>query len=482
MVLSDQIHISERYRRSIRIDTDLGDPKILEGFICPQTSAEVLLSMANHISKTGQGAFTWTGPYGSGKSSLIVALGALLNVDQALKKQAKKIFRTKVVNAMSRALPAMDKGWRIVSVIGRRASAVDVIGEALKTAKIVKQTPKKGWSEEDIINTLTKAVGSASKSKGGVVLFIDEMGKFLEVAARDGTDIYIFQQLAELAARSDGRLLIVGVLHQAFEEYGQRLSREMRDEWSKIQGRFIDLAVNATGEEQLDLIARAIKSDRKTGKLSPEAHGVAKMMSRSSQDTERLGALLDNCWPLHPVTACLLGPFSRRRFGQNQRSIFGFLNSAEPCGFQDFISYAEDGALYTPDLLWDYLHINLEPSILASSDGSRWALATEAISRCENTYDDGFSTKLLKVIAITDFFKDRSGLAPSIELLRLCFPGKSKKDIPHTLDALTEQSFLILKKHVGAYAIYAGSDFDIDNAVQIALDEVEKLTLPSSKT
>ena len=481
MVLSDQIRISDRYRRSIRIDTDLGDPKILEGFICPQTSAEVLLSMANHVSKTGQGAFTWTGPYGSGKSSLIVALGALLNVDQSLKKQAKKIFRTKVVNAMSRALPAMDKGWRIVSVIGRRASAVDVIGEALKTAKIVTQTPKKGWSEEDIINTLTKAVGSASKSKGGVVLFIDEMGKFLEVATRDGTDIYIFQQLAELAARSDGRLLIVGVLHQAFEEYGQRLSREMRDEWSKIQGRFIDLAVNATGEEQLDLIARAIKSDRKAETLIPEAHGVAKMMSRSSQDTERLGALLDNCWPLHPVTACLLGPFSRRRFGQNQRSIFGFLNSAEPFGFQDFISYAEDGALYTPDLLWDYLRINLESSILASSDGSRWALATEAISRCENTYDDGFPAKLLKVIAITDFFKDRSGLAPSVELLRLCFPRKSKKDIPRTLDALTEQSFLILKKHVGAYAIYAGSDFDIDNAVQIALDEVEKIDFTALK-
>ena len=481
MVLSDQIRISERYRRSIRIDTDLGDPKILEGFICPQTSAEVLLSMANHVSKTGQGAFTWTGPYGGGKSSLIVALGALLNVDQALKKQAAKIFRTKVVNAMSRALPAMDKGWRIVSVIGRRASAVDVIGEALKTAKIVTQTPKKGWSEEDIINTLTEAVGSASKSKGGVVLFIDEMGKFLEVAARDGTDIYIFQQLAELAARSDGRLLIVGVLHQAFEEYGQRLSREMRDEWSKIQGRFIDLAVNATGEEQLDLIARAIKSDRKAGKLSPEAHGVAKMMSRSSQDTERLGVLLDNCWPLHPVTACLLGPFSRRRFGQNQRSIFGFLNSAEPFGFQDFISYAEDGALYTPDLLWDYLRINLESSILASSDGSRWALATEAISRCENTYDDGFPAKLLKVIAITDFFKDRSGLAPSIELLRVCFPDKTKKDIAHALDALTGQSFLILKKFIGAYAIYAGSDFDMDNAVQLTLDEIEEIDFTALK-
>ena len=89
------------------------------------------------------------------------------------------------------------------------------------------------------------------------------MGKFLEAAAQDGTDIYVFQQLAEAASRTNGRLLVVGVLHQAFEEYAHRLSREMRDEWVKIQGRFIDLAVNTTGEEQIDLISRAIESDHR---------------------------------------------------------------------------------------------------------------------------------------------------------------------------------------------------------------------------
>ena len=74
------------------------------------------------------------------------------------------------------------------------------------------------------------------------------MGKFLEAAAQDGSDIYILQQLAEAASRSNGRFLLVGVLHQAFEEYAHRLSHEMRDEWAKIQGRFIDLIVNTSGE------------------------------------------------------------------------------------------------------------------------------------------------------------------------------------------------------------------------------------------
>ncbi|MEQ9448841.1 MAG: hypothetical protein RLN70_08020, partial [Rhodospirillaceae bacterium] len=113
-----------------------------------------------------------------------------------------------------------------------------------------------------VLKTVTEGAAFSPKTHGGLVVFIDEMGKFLEGAAHEGADIYIFQQLAELASRSNGRLLIVGVLHQAFEEYAHRLSRELRDEWAKVQGRFIDLAVNTAGEEQIDLISRALETDR----------------------------------------------------------------------------------------------------------------------------------------------------------------------------------------------------------------------------
>ena len=70
MTLSDRVRIARRFLRSIRIDSDIGDATGIEGFICPQSSADVLLTMARHVSETGQGAYTWTGPYGSGKSSL----------------------------------------------------------------------------------------------------------------------------------------------------------------------------------------------------------------------------------------------------------------------------------------------------------------------------------------------------------------------------------------------------------------------------
>lgn len=483
MSLSDRVHIARRFQKAVRIDADLGEPNALDGFICPQSSEDILLSMARHVSETRQGAFTWTGPYGSGKSSLVVALSALLNGDQALQKRATKLFGQKLSTTMRQALPTEAKGWRILPVVGNRDNPVTVIGEALKKIGFVRHCPQGGWTEVNLVNSLSKVATSKPKTYGGLIVFVDEMGKFLEAAAQDGTDVYIFQQLAEAASRSNGRLLLVGVLHQAFEEYAHRLSHEMRDEWAKIQGRFIDLPVNTIGEEQIDLLSRAIESDKNTKKPSQLSISVARLARRDRvSDTNSLAKTLENCWPLHPVVACLLGPISRRRFGQSQRSIFGFLNSSEPHGFQDYLLSAKDSDLYRSEKLWDYLWTNLEPSILASPDGHRWALAADALERCEAIGGDAFHINLLKTIAVIDLFKERSGLVPSFELLKTCFPEETERSLKRGLTQLDKWSLTIFKKFQDAYAIFAGSDFDIDQAVGRALEEIDEIDFIALKS
>lgn len=467
-MLVDKIHIARRFQRAIRIDTDVNHPAALEGFICPQSSADILLSMAHHISEVGHGAFIWTGPYGSGKSSLVVALSALLSSKKALKDSAVKAIGTRTANAVLGALPPKKSGWSVIPIVGRRENPMRAIGEALVAGKYARK-PRGTWTESKLIGKLSELAAQNPRSTGGVILFIDEMGKFLEGAAQSGNDVFIFQQLAEAASRSNGRLLLVGVLHQAFEEYANKLSREQRDEWSKIQGRFIDLPVNIAGEEQLNLISRAIESKRHNSKrIESVAESVASFIRTQRPATSsRLEKILVDCWPLHPVVACLLGPISRRRFGQNQRSIFGFLNSAEPQGLQDFLRDASDDELYMPSHLWDYLQYNLESSILASPDGHRWSLAMEAVQRCEALGGDQFHLTVLKNIALIDMFRERSGLSASENILSAsCDLGKMK--IRTTLHQLRKWSLVIFRKFADDYAVFAGSDFDIESAVEEA--------------
>lgn len=476
MTLSDRVHIARRFQRAVRIDTDAGDREALEGFVCPQSSAEVLASMARHVEESGHGAFTWTGPYGSGKSSLIVALNALLCQDTASREIAERAIGAETTKLVRRGLPLKKKGWRSLLVVGRRESPTKILGDAIARAGLADAPPNSGWTEDEIVQVLTSAAAARPRTYGGLIVFVDEMGKFLEAATNDGSDIYLFQQLAEAASRSGGRLVVVGVLHQAFEEYASKLSRQMRDEWSKIQGRFVDLAVNAAGEEQVELIGRAIQSDRSTTLPSPISTEVAELIRTQKKGlSNSFAQTLEECWPLHPVVACLLGPISRRRFGQNQRSIFGFLNSAEPGGFNDFLRNTGDDDLYTPERLWDYLRLNLEPSILASPDSHRWALAAEAIERCEGMGSEPLYVQVLKTIAIIDLFKERSGLTPGLRLVQNCFPNEKPEVIEEAVRWLQRSSFIIYKKFLDAYAIYAGSDFDIDAAVVTARQDLQAL-------
>ncbi len=215
-MLKERVHIARRFLRSIRIDMDLSEDAALDGFLCPQSYSDVLVTMARHVSETGQGAFTWTGPYGSGKSSLVVALSALLNGSVALRTRGEQVFGQELTNTIGAALPSGSKGWRVLPVVGVRDDPVGVIGEAARRERVVTRRPRGGWTESNLIKALTDAARYKPDEYGGVVLFIDEMGKFLEAAVKNGSDIYVFQQLAEAASRSCGRLLVVGILHQSF--------------------------------------------------------------------------------------------------------------------------------------------------------------------------------------------------------------------------------------------------------------------------
>ena len=308
MPLAEQVTVSRRFQRAIRIDTDLDDPSALEGFVCPQSSAAVLEAMAQHLAESGQGAFTWTGPYGSGKSSLAVALSALVGPDANARQEAASVIGEETAAAVWSAMPPQKDGWLVLPIVGRRDRPERLVEEAVH-AKRLGRGLRSGWSEKQAMDALLKIASRNPDNTGGLIVIIDEMGKLLEGATRDGSDVYFFQQLAEMASRSDGRLVAVGILHQAFEEYSYRLSREMRDEWSKIQGRFIDLPVNTGVDEQIGLLGRAIQSDHRPARPGPLSNTVAELTNRATSGDlpELLGSLLAlasrrrlSAWPHFP--------------------------------------------------------------------------------------------------------------------------------------------------------------------------------------
>ena len=481
MMLSDVVSVARRFQRSVRVDTDLGAAGALHGFVCHGSSKVGLETMAKLMVESEQRAFTWTGPYGGGKSSLALALSTSVGSNPKLRKLARSLLGD--LADLDRAFPVGKDDWLVVPVVGRRSDPVADIREAIAAAVAAEsgaartRRRKADQSGHDVIERLQAE--AAARPTGGVLVVLDEMGKFLSGAETDGTDVHFFQELAEAAARSDGRLVVLGILHQAFEQYASRLGREVRDEWAKVQGRYVDIPIVTAVDEVIDLIGRAIITEGEHSTRMAIAEEVAEAIRRRRPGSpDNLAARLDACWPLHPVTAALLGPVSRRRFGQNERSTFGFLASSEPEGFQEFLRSTPlaESALYDPARLWDYLRINLEPAILASPDGHRWAQGAEAVERCEGR-GSPLHIRLAKTIVIIDLFRNGSGLVPEPAVLHASISDASGKEIEEALEDLQSWSVAVFRKHLNAWAIYAGSDFNIGDAVDEAMAELAGLDL-----
>lgn len=473
-LLADVVNISRQFQRSIRIDSDLGREDALRGYICQGTARAVLEGTARQILETKQRAFTWTGPYGGGKSSLALALCSLVHPQLSIRETAQHVLGLNNDDLVLKAFNPSENGWLVVPVVGRRTSVVQELYRALSNSLPTESKNKNiaNVTSADLLKILVEEAESGENT--GVLVVIDELGKFLESAVHNGDDVYFYQELAEMASRSCGKLVVVGILHQAFEQYATKLGREAREEWSKIQGRFVDIPLISGSDELVELTGKAIDTSLPhswTKSLSKKiAHSIKTRRPTVNPD---FWARLDNCWPLHPATAALLGPISKRRFGQNERSTFGFLVSVEPKGFMEFLqsATANEKSLYLPATYWDYLRVNLETAILASPDGHRWAQAAEAVERAE-ARGHTIHAQLTKTIALIELFRNGSGLAADNETLYSCLPEHTEDYIQSALEDLQGWSIIVHRKHLGAWGVFAGSDFDIDSAVNDALGSI----------
>jgi hypothetical protein len=500
--LSSLYKIDRNFQKSRRLDADVKVSELLSYQLNPSVW-HVIRGITDQVAKTKQRAFTITGPYGSGKSSLAIFLSAALSTDIDIRKKAHNLLgkiRSKEFNLAFKCPP---QGWMTIKIVGSRTDILSAIFTQLRAEterffgpkhKLNIILQKRENSLSALLVSLREIEEVLFKTGSGLLLLIDEMGKFLEFASQSGGDLFPLQEISETFSRGRGNSIFIGILHQAFADYVRNSTDTTQAEWSKIQGRFVDFPFSVGLDEIALLISSAIKS---INGPSPQQKNIARVVANTVRtvQSESLCSALAECGPLHPVTALLLGPISRRRFGQNERSVFSFLCSHEPNGFMDFLQATPvtDIEYYRPAKLWDYLQTNHEPSILASADGKRWAEAAEAVLRATHR---STSTKahveLAKTIGLIDLFGRPFGLQASEELLSTCLlfssniekkgrgrPPKNKDNynrevsLNSLLADLKDWSVAIPRRHANAWGLFAGSDINIDFELSKVIEKIK---------
>lgn len=495
---TNQIYsIATHYQRSVRIDADL-TPDFFDGFVFHGTAQQTLNTLCAQFKQAEQKAFTITGAYGSGKSSIALLIAGLLNNNSTIQHAARAAVN-RATQSSDRSLDLFDKslenkkGWVLIRAVGGIESPVDCLWNAtikgLKdhphladvVKKYAKYTPA---TENDLLACWLAIFEILSTRIDGVLILADEMGKMLDFINKNHGDMHLFQEIGEQITRLTLPVLFIGLLHQSFREYAKGRSSKKQEEWAKIQGRYSDILFNVTTDETVALISSSINVNSELIEqhhIANNAKLVDVTISALKCDNVRKEMLRERllaCSPFHPLTTLLLGPLAKRSFSQNERSTFGFLNSHEPFGFNSFLkNNSEINNRYKIHNLWDYLEANLQFAILSSRDGHAWSQASDAIDRVtrmanEEIIDMTFCVNLLKTIAIINLFGRAAQMFATQSILAVAMEC-SEEELKIYLNYLARQSVVIHRKYEDAWMIFEGSDLNIDALVHEKIQQID---------
>ncbi|MEZ8462807.1 hypothetical protein AB6D04_01005 [Vibrio splendidus] len=482
MTLSNNYSIATRHQRSTRIDSDLSKD-FFPGLVYHGTAQTALETLLRQYAQTGQRSYTLTGPYGSGKSTIALLLTGLLHHEASLRNAALDVINSQSKKLLKDSI-VYDKGWLQIRSVGGLSSPVKTFWNA--TLAALKEHHKTNTlyekyctlsihTESELVNIWEALFEEAHELVDGVLLLADEMGKSLEYINKSRGELHLFQDIAEVLGRTKTPVIFMGLLHQSFSEYAKERGSKLQEEWNKIQGRYNDIIYNVSTDETVALIGQSIQNE--SGERCTDDHYVNAVLEAMNDKQERKKLLkerLDRCIPLHPTSALLLGPISKRRFSQNERSTFSFLNSHEQNSFQLFLKTAvEKSDRYNLVDLWDYLEVNLEHAIISSPDGHAWATATEAIRQARQKGLPDIATEILKTIALITLFGKPANLTATEELLLASTDVDTRESLTEYLNMLKDKSCIIYRKHLSSWMVFEGSDLDIPSLIEEKVEQIK---------
>ena len=503
--LSEYFSLQRRYFRSINVERDLEKIDAMLGYIPTERSVNAIKRiLAGMGGVSSHRAWTMTGVYGTGKSAFAHFFASLCAPSNSeIRQKAMEIALHNFGSDSFEYLTLQEKIpkqglFRAVATAQREplsntivrallrgteifwsSAQLNKISIAQKLLDLDTQAATGGTVDSREIPSLIKELGEAAKTD--ILLIIDELGKNLEFAVQNQgvEDLYLLQQLAELPKRKELNIYIVGILHQAFAEYGERLASLQRNEWAKIQGRFEDIPFQDSPTQMTRLIGQVIDRS-KAEKISCSVNNLAaewlESLPKDIKD-DYTQELVEDTYPLHPITAFVL-PMLCTRYAQNDRSLFTFLTSAEPFSFKNFLveTKVERNALPTLKLDWvyDYFIEAVGTGLASRPNLQRWVEIQNLIDDAKRLDVD--SLRVLKAIGILNLVTTTGAMraTPTLVTLAMCdSPTDSNKNQwEQIIDRLLQKNIINHRRQLDELRIWQGSDFNVDSelANYIALE------------
>lgn len=403
---------------------------------------------------SGVHSFTIVGTYGTGKSSFLRALQSDIN------NKSHFLFTNK---GQFGGLTNID----FRPIVGDYTSFISLLSNKLNPENEIKSI--------SIFKELDGMVSECKKENKLLLIAVDEFGKVLEHAANNNPEreLYFIQQFAEYVNRPENNILFITTLHQNFGAYSRKLSEHQRNEWTKVKGRFKELVFSEPVEQLLHLAAEQLN---------------ALQISRPENTINELFYLAQNSkvisphfkidiahklYPLDMFSATALTQ-AIQRYGQNERSLFSFLNTQSSHSLKQFTPNAKE--TYNLSYVYDYVIYNFHSFLSeVNADTLNWSAMRVALERVEGFLEENEIPDASKIVKAIGLLNLLGSSAIKVEKDTFCEYAEKAMNINHPeilLEKLTALKIIRFANYKSQYILFDGTDINIEDELYKAKGQI----------
>ncbi|MCQ2233668.1 MAG: hypothetical protein MJZ24_02875 [Paludibacteraceae bacterium] len=400
---------------------------------------------------TGIHSFSIIGTYGTGKSSF------LLHLEQDLLASTKKKELLKNTHLL------YDGNFEILNILGDSNSLENLLRRKLQE---IVQT-----DDTDVLSLVKTYYAKLKKQNKFLLIVIDEFGKVLEHAAKHAPEeeLYFFQKFTEVVNAPSRNILLLTTLHQNFSAYAGKLSQTQKNEWTKVKGRFQEVVFAEPIEQLLYLAAEHISTEFKYKQPDKNFHKIYQI----AIDGKFIAKDFDfnTACKLYPMDTFAAYAITRaiQRYGQNERSLFSFLNAK---GAHSVSVYKDkENNTYNLADVYDYVTNSFHSYLNdANSDSTGWSAIRLSIERVEGSdwkvpQQMLDAIKIVKAIGMLNLFGNAGFTMihdKMTDYASMALGVKFASSILHELERLKIVRYAEYKKRL---ILFEGTDINIEEEI-----------------
>ncbi|MBD1381555.1 hypothetical protein [Metabacillus arenae] len=335
--------------------------------------------------------------------------------------------------------------------------------------------------KEDFIEQIMFIIDELDKRNLGLLIVYDEFGRFLQSIETNliHETMQDLQDLAELSDHYENHLHLLFITHKNLRHYFFKLSEEYQNEFQRIEKRFNLYQIDSDRSTFIRLTEAVLSSldyplvipNVTESNLKKELRKYPLFANLNQVEIEKL--VIKGAYPVHPVTMFVL-PYMSSQFGQNERTLFTFLQSNEQGGLIHHIENYTN-KFYLPDQLFDFFfpEIELDGRIECNSLQIYIKLLPKIPTEKENLF------KLFKLISLWSIINLHSKQKLAIDFISFAL-NESKDYVEELLEELVKLKVIRFNRITGDWELFEGSSIDVEHEIN-NIKETTSITVEQKK-